>query len=903
MSRIPGLRRFFRLDRPQDVARSVDDELQFHFEMAVEELRTSGLTEAEARAEAERRFGDVQATREGLKALDRQRTASERRMEWWGGLVQDVRHAIRGLRLRPGFTAAVVLTLGLGIGANATMFGIVDRLLLRPPAYLTRPSDVNLVYFARTFDGVDRYQLSTSYVRFQDMQRWTHSFDQVAGSFATTWAVGSGVEAEELVVLSVSANYWQLFDVHPQLGRFFGADEDSLPENSRVAVVSDGYWRSHLGSRRDVVGQELRIGRHAYTIIGVAPPGFAGTGLQQPAVIVPLMAAVSGEIFSESFRPTHSYGFNWLTLVARRRPGVSIEAANADLTTAYLHSYAAQLEEQPSIGPAERMKPRAIAGPVQRERGPNQRGSSTVSLWLLGVAAMVLVIACANVGNLFLARAFGRRREIAVRLALGISRRRLLWQLLSESLILALLGGLAGIAIAQFGGGILRASLLQDVSWTNPLTDGRILIVAGALTLFAGLLTGIVPALHAAHSDVAGSLKAGVREGTYQRSNFRTSMLVLQVGLSVVLLVGAGLFVRSLRHALATPLGFQPERVMHVEVQMRDVALDSVSAVRLRERLLDAAAALPVVEHATRQVTIPFWTNWDEQLFVAGIDSVGRLGQFELQGVTPDYFATMGTRMIRGRGILASDRDNTQGVMVVSETMAKRLWPAREAIGECVRITADTMPCTYVVGVAEDIKTNSLSEPTPMYYRPITQLAPDDGGLFVRLREPAGNQTEAVRRALMPLMPGTAYLTVTPLSQMVGQERQAFQLGATMFTVFGALALFLASVGLYSVVSYGVAQRRHELGVRVALGAQVRDIVGMVVREGVRVTVIAVTLGLAAAWLAGQWVAPLLFETSPHDTAIFTGVGVALLLVALVASLIPARRAAQADPSVALRAD
>jgi len=903
MSRMPGLRRFFRLDRPQDVARSVEDELHFHFQMTVDELMAAGLTETVARAEAERRFGDLQSTREGLQAIDRQRTVSRRRVEWWGGLAQDFRHALRGFRLRPGLTAAVVLTLGLGIGANATMFGIVDRLLLRTPAHLARPADVHRIYFAETHDGVEHIFSSTSVPRYRDMRQWTTAFDEIAAVYAPDWAIGSGEASQELPVLAASASLWRLFDVRPVLGRFFDAEEDSLPERSRVAVLGYGFWQSRYGGQRDAVGDILRIGRNAYTIIGVAPPGFAGLGLEQPAVIIPIVAAASGEAFGGDERVSSSYGYNWLSLVARRRPGFSVEVADQDLSAAFRRSYDARREEQPGMPPAELARPHALAGPIQRERGPHRSGTSMVSLWLLGVAGMVLLIACANVGNLLLARAFGRRREIAVRLALGVSRARLLRGLLGESVLLGLFGGVAAIVIATFGGRLLGSTLLRDVAWDSALTDGRILALTAALAVLAGVVTGVVPAWYAARSDVAGALKAGVREGTYHRSRFRTGMLVLQIGLSVVLLVGAGLFVRSLRHAVASPLGFEPERVLYVDVEMREVSLDSVTATALRERLLAAAQRLPAVEAASRQVTVPFWTNWEDDLFVAGIDSVHKLGQFEIQGATPDYFATMGTALLAGRGIEARDREGTQPVMVVSQSMAERLWPGKDPLGECVRIGKATNPCTIVVGVAQSIKTNSLSEPSMGYYLPVAQFAPESGGLFVRVRGAARGQAEALRRALMPLMPGSAYLTITPLDEVVGQERRSFQLGATMFTVFGGLALFLATVGLYSVVSYGVAQRRHELGVRVALGAQVRDIVSMVVGEGVRVAAAAVGLGLLAAWVAGQRVAPLLFETSPHDAAVFVGVALVLLLIGVLASLLPASRAARVDPAGALRAE
>jgi predicted permease len=902
MNRIPGLRRLFRLERPEDVTETVEDELDFHFDTAVQELMASGMDARTARAEAERRFGDVGTVRERLRALDRGRIASERRAEWWGGLAQDVRYATRGLRLRPGFAVAIILTLGLGIGANAMMFGIVDQLMLRPPAYLDRPSDVHRVYFATSPEGVERVTPNTSIHRYHDMRDWTHSFDEVAAFWSSPLAVGVGQDAEELRVEGVSASFWRLFDVRPTAGRLFGGDEDSLPEASYVAVLTNQYWRSHFGGRVDVLGQQLRIGRHVYSIIGVAPPGFTGMDLRQVAVFVPL-TAMTGEAFN-STEASRSYGYNWIELVVRRRPEVSVAAAGADLTSAFVRSYQARQElEGPSARTVQHDKPRAIAAPVLEMRGPDASSTARVTLWLVGVSAIVLIIACANVANLLLARTFGRRREIAVRLALGVSRGRLIRQLLTESVLLAGLGGLAAVGLAQLGGGLLRASLLQGVAWSSSVNDGRVLIVTAALALLAGVVTGLIPAWHAGRSDVAGSLKAGVREGTYQRSLARTVMLVVQAALSVVLLVGAGLFVRSLHRALSSRLGYDAEHVLYVEVEMREVTLDSSAAGQLRDRLLARVTALPMVEHAARQVTVPFWMDWEEDLFVAGIDSVGRLGQFEIQAGSPDYFATMGTRVLRGRGIEAADRHGSQRVMVVSQSMASRLWPGRDAIGQCVRVGSDTMPCTMVVGIAEDTKTGSLTESSLMHYRPIDQAAPDEGGLFVRVRGPASVQSESVRRALLPLMPGSAYVKVTPLAEIVGGPRRSLELGAMMFTLFGALALLVAAVGLYSVVSYGVAQRRHELGVRVALGAQIRDIIGMVVADGVRLTGVAVAAGLLVAWAAGRWIAPLLFETSPHDPLVLVGVAATLFGVSIAASMIPARRAARVDPASALRGE
>ncbi|HEY5219354.1 MAG TPA: FtsX-like permease family protein, partial [Gemmatimonadaceae bacterium] len=321
-------------------------------------------------------------------------------------------------------------------------------------------------------------------------------------------------------------------------------------------------------------------------------------------------------------------------------------------------------------------------------------------------------------------------------------------------------------------------------------------------------------------------------------------------------------------------------------------------------KLLGAATAIPGVQHASIQVTMPFWSTWDTDLHVAGIDTVEKLGQFDLNAVTPDYFATMGTRVLRGRGITERDVKGAPQSMVVSEGMAKKLWPHADALGQCVKVGADTLPCTYVVGVAEDIKNNSLNDdPGLYYYMSWDQYARNQGGLFVRTHGAAAQQTEAVRRALQPLMPGVSYITVTPMSDVLGGETKSWQLGATMFLAFGVLALVLAGVGLYSVIAYDVAQRTHELGVRVALGAQVQDLVRLVLTQGIAVSAAGVVLGTLIALGVARWVKPLLFNESPHDPVVYGFVVLTLLLVAALASFIPARRAGRVDPMHALRSD
>ena len=827
---------------------------------------------------------------------------------WWSALRQDLRYALRGLRSRPGFTAAVVITLALGIGANAAMFSIVDRLLFRAPPMMRDAGRVNRVYLVTTYRGKEFTSGSVQYARFVDLTRWTTSFARTAEFTTQKLAVGTGTAAREMQIAVVSAGFFGFFDAPPALGRYFGTVEDQPPNGTPVAVLAYGAWQTRYGGRPDVLGRSLEIGATTYTIIGVAPKGFVGLWpAQPPAAFVPISAYASEQERGVPLRGERwwsTYHWTWASMMAERKPGVTRAEATADLTRAFQRSYAAQRASEHGPPRADDAHPHAIAASVLSERGPNESSVARVATWITGVALIVWLIACANVANLLLARALRRRREIAVRLALGVSRRRLASQLLVESVLLALLGGAAGVLVAQWGGAVLRSALLPKTATASVVGDPRTLLYAGLAAIVAGLATGLAPVAQTASSDLVQDLKTGAREGIAHRSRLRTALLVFQGALSVVLLVGAGLFVRSLRNVRNVPLGYDARSVLVVDLDMRGVVLDSVQRIALRQRLLEAATGIAGVTHAARQLTVPFWSSWDFSLYVPGIDSVDRLGQFELNAVSPDYFRTVGTRLLHGRGITDQDVAGAPQAMVVSEAMARRLWPGRDALGRCVRVGSDTVPCTYVVGIAENIKSQSLGESSGFYYYlSAAQFRPAQGGLFVRVHGDAASSAETIRRGLQPLMPGASYLTVTPMSEVIGGETQSWRLGATMFTVFGLLALVLAAVGLYSVIAYGVAQRTHEMGVRAALGAQMRDLARLVVAEAMRVAAAAVPLGAAIALLAGRWVRPLLFEESPRDPSVFVMVAVVLLAVAWAASYLPARRAARADPMQALRAE
>ncbi len=507
---------------------------------------------------------------------------------WWESFAQDLRYAVRGLRAKPGFTIAVMLTLGLGIGANAAMFSIVDRLLFRPPPMLHDATTTHRIYLATTYRGKEYAGASVAFARYLDLARMTTSFARFAQFTARDLAIGTGDESREMRVGIVSASFFGFFDAPPALGRYYMAAEDSTPAGTNVVVLSYSYWQTQFGGRRDALGSTMRIGPLVYTVIGVSPAGFGGLWPDQPPIAyIPISsyAATQASFLRSGQTWWGTYNWTWSTTMAQRKPGVSIAAANADLTNAFRRSFQTELDGNPKQAPMDVVKPHALAGSILSERGPNQSSLAKVASWISGVALIVLLIACANVANLLLARALNRRREIAVRLALGVSMKRLLSQLLTESLLLAALGGAAGLAIAQIGGAVLRAAFLPKAAPASVLSDPRTVLFATLAALAAGVLTGLAPVFQVRSVSLTSDLKAGAREGTFHRSKLRTGLLLMQGALSVVLLVGAGLFVRSLDNVKSVRMGYDTDPVLLINLNMRGVPLDSAGKVLLREKL------------------------------------------------------------------------------------------------------------------------------------------------------------------------------------------------------------------------------------------------------------------------------------------------------------------------------
>ncbi|HKH94274.1 MAG TPA: ABC transporter permease, partial [Gemmatimonadaceae bacterium] len=739
----------------------LDEELAFHRSQIERDALAAGATAEEATWAARRRLGSTVRVKREARARWSIATLDQ--------FLHDVRYALRGLRASPGFTLGVVATLGLGLGANTAMFGVVDRLLFRAPSLLRDPGTAHRVYTVFTRRGTEQVGSGVQYARFRDIARFTHSFSAVAAFSFSDLAVGSGDAAREMHVAAVSPSFFGFFDAPPALGRYFTESESAPPVAAPLAVLSHAMWQTHYGGRADVIGSTLRVGSTAYTIVGVAPQKFVGLwDDRRPALFISLgsYGATQSGFGTESWWSTYSW--IWMSTIVRRKPGVTAAEANADLTNAMVRSYQAELEESPIQPALAVVRPRAVIGSILEQRGPAAPSDGKVATWVAGVAGIVLLIACANVSNLLLARALRRRREVALRLALGATRRRLLSQLLTESMLLATFGCVVGLGVAEWGGMLLRTYLMDTSDAPAGIHDPRTVWFAIAAAISVGVIIGLAPLVQAGRADLTADLRGGAREGASRRSHARTALLVCQGALSAALLVGAGLFVRSLQNVDGLRLGYDTEPVLLVEANMRGVTLDSARTVALRHRLLDAAKTIPGVESASLQTSVPFFSIRAGQLFVEGIDSVSRIGRFYFNAVSAEHFATVGTRLLRGRGITSDDAPTGPRVMVVSDAMARALWPGQDPLDRCVRVGADTAPCTRVVGVAENLQQEELGgDPGYYYYVPASQVLQQEGGLFVRTRGDARLSRETVRARLQREMPGDAYVAVTPLADIV----------------------------------------------------------------------------------------------------------------------------------------
>ena len=897
--RFAGIRRQFHLP---DVARDVREELAFHFESTVEELLAQGLSETQAREEAERRFGDQRFYRRELERIDRRMSALRRLRERFGALGFDLRYACRRLARSPGLSLGIVLTLALGIGANATMFGVVDRLLLRPPAHLVEPDSIVRIGVEREM-RVGQARRTSDWLTFPDFRdlEAAESFTAVAAHSRQNLIVGRGAEARPVAATLVSGAYFPMLGVQPESGRLLGPADDRQGA-AAVAVLGHGFWQRAFESDPGAIGRTVDFGHGPYEIVGVAPEAFTGVDLDPIDLWLPFQ--VAGEDLRGA-RWRQARNWYWLSAIARLAPGVDAERAEAEATALHLAGRSEQIGAE-KYDPEARVK----ALPLIAGRGPLASNESKVARWLAGVSLVVLLIACANVANLLLARSLRQRREHAIRLALGISRRSLMGQVLIESAVLAIFGGAVALLFTHWTGRFLRVVLLPDVEWTDPPVAARVALLSFALCLVAGLLAGILPALQASRPGVVESLKAGSRTVSSPGSGARNSLTVFQAALSVVLLAGAGLFLRSLHRVESLDLGFEPEGLLLIEpIYQGEPTAEQRS--ELYRRAVERVPRLPAVETAAESFGLPFWSAMSADLTIPGVETIPELpaGEPVIHAVGAEYFSSMRLRITRGRGFTAADRDDSQLVAVVGETMARLVWPGSQAIGQCLQI--GDQDCAEVIGVVEDAKLMSLREGEVMqYYVPFAQSPYDQPpeAMLARIagavdRERLGTTISAIRRELLALDPDLRFVELRHYPDIIDPQARSWRLGAMMFSLFGGLALVVAAVGLYSVLAFAVAQRTHEMGIRSALGAARGQIAALILGHSLRLIGFGVAIGLLVVLVAAPEVEPLLFETSPRDPWTLSAIAAAVFLTALAAAGWPARQASRVDPSVALRAE
>ena len=900
----PGIRRLFHLAirRPDRAARDMDDEIRFHIDMRAAQLVARGWTEQAALGEATRLFGPFPEMRQSLQAAARRReeilTVSDR----MDALRLDVAYALRQITRSPGLAIAVIGTFALGIGANATMFGIVDRLLLRPPAHIHAPEELQRLEVRRRWHGEEFTNSGFSYPVYTDFRDHVPGFASVAMfTYAGSISLGLGPDARKVNGVLVSGTYFGTLGTRMLLGRPITPQDDIPPDGSPVAVIGHGLWQREFGGTSSALGKSIELAGHRFTIVGVAPKGFVGTGTRPVDVWIPVTAGGGFRFAGKNWASDRTS--SWLTIIGRPKPDVAPAMIAAQMTAAYRAGEVS--------GGRPDTTARGQVSSVMASKQREQSGEGRVATLLGAVSLLVLIIACANVANLLLVRAFSRRREIAVRLALGISRARLVRQLVVEAVVLALAGRAAAVLVIRWGSTLVQNLLLTEFAWPDSPIDGRVLAFTAAATIIVGLVTGLVPALQGSDPNLSRTLREGSRGSGLSRSRTRTVLLLLQAIVSVILLVGTGLFVRSLRNVHGVRLGLDVDRLVNATIDLRSVGIDSAAADRYFEVARDAASKLPGVAAVTLADAAPFG-GWSigVDISIPGRDSLPDAKESPLQSyVGTNYFSTVGTRILTGRSFTDADvRPNAPPVLVISESVARWLWPGQAAIGQCIRIGDKKEPCAEVIGVAETAHRNNIlqQDAAKHIYRP---LAPGKGDARARVMvvRPVGHDpdllVEPVRRLMQSVVPGVPFAYVRPMSSVLEAQMRPWQLGATMFATFGLIALVLSSLGLYSMVAYTVAQRMHELGVRVALGAQDRDIRRLVLAQGLRVAAVGVAAGTIVALLSGKLVAPMLYQTSPRDPAVFVVVIVLLLTVATVASLVPARRATRADPLVALKSE
>jgi putative ABC transport system permease protein len=886
---IGGFRGLFQQNRSEQ---DLDDELREYLETAVERKMSGGMSRDAAVRAARVEVGSVEAVKDRVRDVG------------WESVVesvwQDVRFAVRMLRKQPALAAAAVTTLGLGLGGTTAIFSVVDALFLRAPAGVVDAASVRRLYVKR---DAGRFRTPSGGAgSWADYSAMRNSGPALAGVSAYLYPelvdLGRGSVAEQVRASVVSHDFLSVLGVRAALGRLFVADDDGVPGAHPVAVISHAMWQSRFGGAADTVGKTLLVNGVLLEIVGVTAKSFAG--IEADAVDVWLTSSMAGPL-----RLTNPEG-DWRTVkgiyvryVARLAPGAEDAAAVAQAAAGLQRAADEELDPSPEV----------LTSPVVLAAMPGGTRAANLSLWLALVAALVLIIACANVANLLLARAITRRRELAIRLSLGAGAWRVARQHLTESAVLALVGGVAGVVIASLSMGAMGPMRQFPLPPSAGQIDARLFAFALGLSLLTGLLFGILPAIRAVQVDPVQALRESRAAGTLTRSHARRVLIVLQIALSLALTVGAGLFVRSLRNVHAVRGGVDVERVLVARVDLRRAHYTPETRESFYDEGLARLSNLPGVERAAIAHLEPFHGGMPPAFWARPGETTIQQTFTVLTVVSPGYFEAAGTRLQRGRTFEASDRPGAEPVAVVDDTMARRLAPDGNVVGLCVPFNRQIRRggCTRIVGVVERQRRTYLDDEFQPRVFLVRAQFPDaipfgTPSFIVRTSSPA-RDAAAVRATLQSLRSDTPFVAVEPLSESIRGEVLPFRLGATLFSLFGALALILAAVGLYGVLGYFVTERAPEIGIRRSLGAPVGSVVRLVVRQGMVPVGVGLVLGLAAAFAGTRYLASLLFGVEARDPVSFAGAAGFLVCVALLATFLPAWRAARIDPMVTLRQD
>jgi len=811
-------------------------------------------------------------------------------------LWQDLRFALRILAKAPGFAAVAVISLALGIGANTTIFSLINAALFRPLPQVKEPE--RLVWF----------RAPASYPDYEDFRDQNDVFSGISALSGTREiSLSQGGQPELVKGEFVSANYFSVLGANVSTGRAFLPEEDRLDDTRPVVVLSYGLWQRRFGGDPNLIGGSVNLNGLNFTVIGVAPPGFVGAevhmprDLWAPMAIYPRLSPPPAGKGATVPNPLRNRGTYWLNLVARLKPGVTRAQAQAAMTAIV----ARLLQERLHQTIDERLRAVELLT-VSGGLDPRDRaGALPISALLQAIVSLVLFTACANIAGLLLARSSLRRREIGIRQALGASRARIIQQLLTESLLLSLLGALAGLLVATWA-----RDLLISLSGATPIAaldlslDYRVLAFTFSASLLASLIFGLAPALQVSKPDLIPALKNESAGKGYRRSRLRNAFVISQTALSVVLLTGSGLFIRSLQNAQTINPGFKVEGALLATLDPGLLRYSQERGQEFFRQAVERVEALPGVESASMMQYAPLGFRFAQFEVFVERQNDSREVSTGANVVGPRYFQTMGIQVVRGREFTSQDGAGAQRVVMINETLARRLWPDEDPIGKRLRFGGPSDPEAEVIGVARDGKYATLGEKArPYIYRPLLQSYAEEMTLVVRTTGNPEALSAAVRERIHSLDPNLPVSQITTLAELVDFALFPARLGAALLGAFGLLALGLAATGIYGVIAYSVSQRTQEFGIRMALGADGADVRRLVLREGLKVVLIGVTAGLALSLAATRLTTGFLYGVGANDPLTFVGVALLLTAVALLACYLPARRATKVDPMIALRCE